>query len=145
MFLPGCNWRINKRWCVITGRGAISDPHKIEGVPESNVNRDLFEGLVIGDLNGHPVPGVAESWDNKDFKVWTFHIRKDAKWSDGSPVTAQDFVYSWQRLADPKTASPYASYLQYGHVANVDEIIAGKNQQPISASKRSTTKPLKSP
>ncbi|MFH7379090.1 oligopeptide ABC transporter substrate-binding protein OppA [Klebsiella aerogenes] len=102
------------------------DPHKIEGVPESNVNRDLFEGLVIGDLNGHPVPGVAESWDNKDFKVWTFHIRKDAKWSDGSPVTAQDFVYSWQRLADPKTASPYASYLQYGHVANVDEIIAGK-------------------
>ncbi|HCS4230335.1 TPA: oligopeptide ABC transporter substrate-binding protein OppA [Klebsiella aerogenes] len=102
------------------------DPHKIEGVPESNVNRDLFEGLVIGDLNDHPVPGVAESWDNKDFKVWTFHIRKDAKWSDGSPVTAQDFVYSWQRLADPKTASPYASYLQYGHVANVDEIIAGK-------------------
>lgn len=102
------------------------DPHKIEGVPESNINRDLFEGLVIGDLNGHPVPGVAESWDNKDFKVWTFHIRKDAKWSDGSPVTAQDFVYSWQRLADPKTASPYASYLQYGHVANVDEIIAGK-------------------
>lgn len=102
------------------------DPHKIEGVPESNVNRDLFEGLVIGDLNGHPVPGVAESWDNKDFKVWTFHIRKDVKWSDGSPVTAQDFVYSWQRLADPKTASPYASYLQYGHVANVDEIIAGK-------------------
>ncbi|HCD5425105.1 TPA: oligopeptide ABC transporter substrate-binding protein OppA [Klebsiella aerogenes] len=102
------------------------DPHKIEGVPESNVNRDLFEGLVIGDLNGHPVPGVAEAWDNKDFKVWTFHIRKDAKWSDGSPVTAQDFVYSWQRLADPKTASPYASYLQYGHVANVDEIIAGK-------------------
>lgn len=102
------------------------DPHKIEGVPESNVNRDLFEGLVIGDLNGHPVPGVAESWDNKDFKVWTFHIRKDAKWSDGSPVTAQYFVYSWQRLADPKTASPYASYLQYGHVANVDEIIAGK-------------------
>ncbi|MGR7497335.1 oligopeptide ABC transporter substrate-binding protein OppA [Klebsiella aerogenes] len=102
------------------------DPHKIEGVPESNVNRDLFEGLVIGDLNGHPVPGVAESWDNKDFKVWTFHIRKDAKWSDGSPVTAQDFVYSWQRLADPKTASPYASYLQYGHVTNVDEIIAGK-------------------
>ena len=79
-------------------------------------------------LTGHPVPGVAESWDNKDFKVWTFHIRKDAKWSDGSPVTAQDFVYSWQRLADPKTASPYASYLQYGHVANVDEIIAGKKR-----------------
>ncbi len=68
MFLPGCNWRINKRWCVITGqRCNLWIRIKIEGVPESNVNRDLFEGLVIGDLNGHPVPGVAESWDNKDF------------------------------------------------------------------------------
>ncbi|ELU2492921.1 oligopeptide ABC transporter substrate-binding protein OppA [Salmonella enterica] len=102
------------------------DPHKIEGVPESNVNRDLFEGLLISDVEGHPSPGVAEKWENKDFKVWTFHLRKNAKWSDGTPVTAHDFVYSWQRLADPNTASPYASYLQYGHVANIDDIIAGK-------------------
>lgn len=102
------------------------DPHKIEGVPESNVNRDLFEGLLISDVEGHPSPGVAEKWENKDFKVWTFHLRKNAKWSDGTPVTANDFVYSWQRLADPNTASPYASYLQYGHIANIDDIIAGK-------------------
>ena len=102
------------------------DPHKIEGVPESNISRDLFEGLLVTDVEGHPSAGVAEKWENKDFKVWTFHLRKDAKWSDGSPVTAHDFVYSWQRLADPKTASPYASYLQYGHIANIDDIIAGK-------------------
>ena len=102
------------------------DPHKIEGVPESNVNRDLFEGLLVTDVEGHPAPGVAEKWENKDFKVWTFHLRKDAKWSDGTPVTAEDFVYSWQRLANPNTASPYASYLQYGHIANIDDIIAGK-------------------
>jgi oligopeptide transport system substrate-binding protein len=102
------------------------DPHKIEGVPESNVSRDLLEGLVISDVQGHPIPGVAESWENKDGKVWTFHLRKNAKWSNGEPVTAQDFVYSWQRLADPKTASPYASYLQYGHLVNIDDIIAGK-------------------
>ena len=102
------------------------DPHKIEGVPESNVSRDLFEGLLISDVEGHPTAGVAEKWENKDFKVWTFHLRKNAKWSDGSPVTAHDFVYSWQRLADPKTASPYASYLQYGHIANIDDVIAGK-------------------
>ncbi|NIF31514.1 oligopeptide ABC transporter substrate-binding protein OppA [Enterobacter sp. Cy-643] len=102
------------------------DPHKIEGVPESNISRDLFEGLLVSDLQGHPSPGVAESWDNKDYKVWTFHLRKDAKWSNGEPVTAQDFVYSWQRLADPKTASPYSSYLQYGHLTNIDDIIAGK-------------------
>lgn len=102
------------------------DPHKIEGVPESNVSRDLLEGLVISDTQGHPIPGVAESWENKDGKLWTFHLRKNAKWSNGEPVTAQDFVYSWQRLADPKTASPYASYLQYGHLENIDDIIAGK-------------------
>ncbi|WP_241622789.1 oligopeptide ABC transporter substrate-binding protein OppA [Rosenbergiella australiborealis] len=102
------------------------DPHKIEGVPESNVSHDLFEGLAISDPEGHIVPGVAESWEQKDNKIWTFHLRKDAKWSNGQPVTAQDFVYSWQRLADPKTASPYASFLQYGHVENIDAIIAGK-------------------
>lgn len=102
------------------------DPHKIEGVPESNISRDLFEGLLISDVDGKPSPGVAEKWENKDFKVWTFHLRKDAKWSDGTPVTAQDFVYSWQRLANPNTASPYASYLQYGHIVNIDDIIAGK-------------------
>lgn len=106
------------------------DPHKIEGVPESNINRDLFEGLLISDVDGKPSPGVAEKWENKDFKVWTFHLRKDAKWSDGTPVTAQDFVYSWQRLANPNTASPYASYLQYGHIVNIDDIIAGK--KPIT-------------
>lgn len=103
------------------------DPHKVEGVPESNVIRDLLEGLVNTSVaDGHVIPGVAETWDNKDFKVWTFHLRKDAKWSNGDPVTAADFVYSWQRLADPKTASPYESYLQYGHIANIDDIIAGK-------------------
>ncbi|WP_051539329.1 oligopeptide ABC transporter substrate-binding protein OppA [Escherichia coli] len=106
------------------------DPHKIEGVPESNISRDLFEGLLVSDLDGHPAPGVAESWDNKDAKVWTFHLRKDAKWSDGTPVTAQDFVYSWQRSVDPNTASPYASYLQYGHIAGIDEILEGK--KPIT-------------
>jgi len=88
------------------------DPHKVEGVPESNVIRDLMEGLVNTDSkDGSVIPGVATSWDNKDFKVWTFHLRPEAKWSNGDPVTAQDFVYSWQRLADPKTASPYESYL----------------------------------
>lgn len=66
------------------------DPHKIEGVPESNVSRDLFEGLLISDVEGHPSPGVAEKWENKDFKVWTFHLRENAKWSDGTPVTAHD-------------------------------------------------------
>lgn len=102
------------------------DPHKIEGVPESNVSHDLLEGLTITDQNGQVIPAVAESWQQKEYKVWTFRLRPDAKWSNGKPVTADDFVYSWRRLVDPKTASPYASFLQYGHLQNVDDIIAGK-------------------
>ncbi|VEB70101.1 Periplasmic oligopeptide-binding protein precursor [Providencia rustigianii] len=92
------------------------DPHKIEGVPESALARDLLEGITIIGPNGEILPGSAVSWDNKDFTEWTFKIRDGAKWSNGDPVTAQDFVYSWQRLASPDTASPYASYLQYAHI-----------------------------
>ncbi|UCB30884.1 oligopeptide ABC transporter substrate-binding protein OppA [Duffyella gerundensis] len=101
------------------------DPQKVEGVPESNVILNLLEGLVSTDNNGHVVPGVAASWQQKGTE-WIFTLRDDAKWSDGTPVTAEDFVYSWRRLVDPKTASPYASYAQYAHIANVDEIISGK-------------------
>ncbi|QNH67110.1 oligopeptide ABC transporter substrate-binding protein OppA [Proteus vulgaris] len=104
------------------------DPHKIEGVPESALARDLFEGVTIVGPDGEILPGSATSWENKDFTVWTFKIREGAKWSNGDPVTAQDFVYSWQRLADPNTASPYESYLQYAHIVNIDDIIAGKKK-----------------
>ncbi|CAI0726913.1 ABC transporter substrate-binding protein [Serratia ficaria] len=105
---------------------ASLDPHKVEGVPESNVILNLLEGLVSTDANGHLVPAVAVSWENKDYRNWTFHLRPDAVWSDGSPVTAQDFVYSWQRLVDPNIASPYASYLQYAKIENIDDILTGK-------------------
>jgi len=105
---------------------ATIDPQKAEGVPESNVMRNLLEGLVETDNNGQLVPGVAQQWQSEDERIWTFTLRDDARWSNGQPVTAQDFVYSWQRLADPKTASPYASYLQAAHVANVDAILSGK-------------------
>ncbi|WP_345831588.1 ABC transporter substrate-binding protein [Erwinia sp. HDF1-3R] len=107
------------------------DPQKIEGVPESNVVGNLLEGLVTTDNNGHIVPGVAESWSHQQSRIWTFTLRKDARWSNGQPVTAADFVYSWQRLVDPKTASPYASYLQFAHIDNIDDVLAGK--KPPSA------------
>lgn len=105
---------------------ASLDPHKVEGTPESNIILNLIEGLVSTDANGHLAPAVAERWENTDYQTWTFHLRPGAVWSDGSPVTAQDFVYSWQRLADPKTGSPYASYLQYARIENIDAILAGK-------------------
>ncbi|MDH2926338.1 oligopeptide ABC transporter substrate-binding protein OppA [Lonepinella koalarum] len=103
------------------------DPHLTEGVPESGVAFQLFEGLTTADSEGNTIPGVAESWDHSDdYKTWTFHLRKDAKWSNGDPVTAQDFVFSWQRLVTPATASPYASFLTYMQVANAQDIIDGK-------------------
>ncbi|PQJ66447.1 ABC transporter substrate-binding protein [Photobacterium angustum] len=102
------------------------DPQKVSGVPESNVIRDLLEGLVNQDSKGNLVPGAAKSWETADNKTWIFHLREDAKWSNGDPVTADDFVYTWRRLADPKTASPYASYIQMTTMANAEDIIAGK-------------------
>ncbi|QIW15572.1 oligopeptide ABC transporter substrate-binding protein OppA [Pasteurellaceae bacterium RH1A] len=117
---------------VIINNGAEPqsfDPHKAEGAPEAKITLQLFEGLVTKDSDGNPEPGVAERWENTpDFKTWTFHLRKDAKWSNGEPVTAHDFVYTWQRLANPMTASPYASYLNYLQVENAQDIIEGKKK-----------------
>ncbi|MDR0218609.1 MAG: ABC transporter substrate-binding protein [Enterobacteriaceae bacterium] len=102
------------------------DPQVVEGGPETNVIRNLFEGLVSTGSYGEVIPGVAEKWENEGYQVWTFYLRDNAKWSDGKPVTAQDFVYSWRRLADPKIASPYASYLQYTFIQNADDVLKGK-------------------
>lgn len=114
---------------LVRGNGAevaSLDPHKTEGVPESHVLRDLMEGLVIQDAEGNTIPGVAESWSTDDNKTFTFKIRKDAKWSNGDPVTAHDFEYSFKRAVDPKTASPYAWYIEYTKMKNAKDIVAGK-------------------
>ncbi len=71
---------------------ASLDPAKVVGLPEAQVARDLFEGLVSQDATGKSIPGVAESWQNQNNQVFLFTLRKDAKWSNGDPVTAQDFV-----------------------------------------------------
>lgn len=81
---------------------ASLDPAKAVGLPEIQVIRDLFEGLVNQNEKGEIVPGVATQWKSNDNRIWTFTLRDNAKWADGTPVTAQDFVYSWQRLVDPK-------------------------------------------
>lgn len=105
------------------------DPHKTEGVPEAQIAYQLFEGLVTVDSEGNEQPGVAEFWGStSDFKTWMFKLRKDAKWSNGEPVTAHDFVFAWRRLADPKTASPYSSYLNYMQVENAQDVIEGKKK-----------------
>ncbi len=73
------------------------DPHKSTGVTEANIEADIFEGLTTYATNGDIIPGAAESWDiSDDGKTYTFHLRKNAKWSNGDPVTANDFVFGFQ-------------------------------------------------
>lgn len=105
---------------------ASLDPAKVVGLPEAQVARDLFEGLVNQGADGKPEPGVAQSWQTADNKRYVFKLRENAKWSNGELVTAYDFVYSWQRLVDPKTLSPFAWFAQMAGIANADEIISGK-------------------
>lgn len=101
------------------------DPHLTTGVAEHHIQMALFEGLVSEDpVDLHPVPGVAESWDiSDDGTVYTFHFR-DAKWSNGDPITAEDFVLSYKRALTPKLANEYASMLF--HVVNAREFYGGE-------------------
>jgi len=88
------------------------DPHKTSTIYEAHILRDLFQGLVMQDVKANLIPGAAESWTvSDDGTVYTFKLRKDGQWSDGSPVTAADFVYAFQRLEDPATGAEYASML----------------------------------
>lgn len=89
------------------------DPHLTTGTAEAHVLGALFEGLVTEDpVDLHPVPGVAESWEiSPDGRTYTFHLRADAKWSDGAPVTASDFLASYRRILTPTLAADYANLL----------------------------------
>lgn len=103
------------------------DPQLNEETAGFHVIRDIFEGLISQDENGNLVPGVASEWTaSNENKTWTFNLRQDAKWSNGDPVTAQDFVYAWKRAVDPATASPYAWYLEITEMVNAAEILAGE-------------------
>ena len=84
------------------------DPAIITGQPEGRVVNALFEGLCAYDAKGKACPGVASSWViSPDGKTYTFHLRSDARWSDGRPLTAHDFVASWRRTLTPATGSQY--------------------------------------
>ena len=101
------------------------DPHRNEDVSGSNVLRDVYEGLVNEAPNGDPEPGAAESWTvSEDGKTYVFALRRSARWSNGDPVSADDFVYGFRRAADPKTLSAYTFILS--PIENADEIGAGR-------------------
>ena len=83
------------------------------------------------DADGALVPGVATGFEaNEDNSVYTFTLRKNAKWSNGEPVTAHDFVYAWQRAVNPELASPYSWYMELMSIQNAKEIIGG--EKPIT-------------
>jgi len=105
---------------------ASLDPIKVVGLPEAQVVRDLFEGLVNEDAKGHVIPGVATNWQSHDNRTFIFHLRRDARWSNGDPVTAHDFVYSWRRLVDPKNLSPFAWFADLAGLEHAGEITTGK-------------------
>ena len=102
------------------------DPQVVEDVSGAEIVRDLFEGLMNQDEDGNLVPGVATGFTTNDDKtVYTFTLRDDAKWSNGDPVVAGDFVYAWQRAVDPELSSPYAWYMEITAIQNAADIIAG--------------------
>ncbi|WP_309397884.1 peptide ABC transporter substrate-binding protein [Cerasicoccus maritimus] len=108
--------RANKEQILLRANGsepAALDPHLVTGVTEHNILTALLEGLVRPDPETlKPLPGVAESWDiSADGRVYTFHLREDALWSNGEPIQASDFVFAYERMLSPKLAAEYASLL----------------------------------
>jgi oligopeptide transport system substrate-binding protein len=115
----------DKTFCRGNGAEPDSlDPHKIQTTWENNIVGDMFMGLMTEDVNANPVPGAAESYTQSvDGLTYAFKVR-DHTWSDGVPVTAHDFVFSLQRILDPRTAAPYASLLY--PIRNAEAVNGGK-------------------
>ncbi len=127
LFIAGCG-PSSPRADLVFVNGAepeTLDPAIITGQPESRVVNALFEGLTTFNAQGKPVPGVAESWTiSDDKKTYTFHLRDNARWSNDTPVTAQDFVKAWQRTLTPATGALYNYQLFY--VKNAEAFANGK-------------------
>ena len=103
------------------------DPQMSGDMAAGAIIRQLMDGLVGTDAEGKTIPALAEKWESEGKRIWTFHLR-DAKWSNGDPITAEDFVYSFRRLADPATGAPFGSYLVDAQVENAEDILNGKSQ-----------------
>ena len=89
------------------------DPQLARTDTAANILRDAYEGLASLDARGEPAPGAAERWQlSEDGLTYTFTLRGAARWSNGEPLVAQDFIAAWRRLVDPATGSQYADVLQ---------------------------------
>ncbi|HEX2670766.1 MAG TPA: ABC transporter substrate-binding protein, partial [Polyangiaceae bacterium] len=114
------------------------DPQLATGDPEQRLLTAIFEGLARLDAKSlEPVPGVAESWEiSADGRTYTFHLRPNARWSDGHPLTAQDFCYSWRRLQEPSLCSEYAYIMhmvRYAQAYNTHAEQAAALRGPIQS------------
>jgi oligopeptide transport system substrate-binding protein len=108
------------------------DPALMTDAQSSIASSGLYEGLVRMNPAGEPEPSIAESWDiTDDGKTYTFHLRSDAKWSNGDPVTAHDFEYAWKRALAPETASEYAYFLYY--LVNGEKYNSSTAEKPVDA------------
>ena len=110
----------------VLNRGIVVDPetldaHKARSIQAADVLRDIGEGLVSYSANGELVAGVAETWIvSDDGLTYRFDLRHEARWSNGDPVTAEHFVFAFERLADPDTAAFYAQFL--GGISGVEAV-----------------------
>ena len=108
-----------------SGEPQTLDPSQTSLEIEAFILKDLYEGLTAYDAAGKIVPGAAESWTvSDDGTVYTFKLHDKANWSDGSPVTAEDFVFSMRRVEDPKTAAGYANILY--PIKNAEKVNKGE-------------------
>lgn len=128
LLLVGCGMKSGHPDLTVLNGGEPEtlDPHIITGQPEYRLAEALFEGLCAHDpQTAKVIPGVAERWEiSKDAKTYRFYLRKNAKWSNGDPLNARDFLYSWKRVLEPATAADYAYQLYY--VKNAKNYNEGK-------------------
>lgn len=124
LLLTGCSHSVSQQGKFLRHNHG-QEPESIDPTLNSTLNGGtlilaMFEGLTKLDANDNPVPGIAQTWDiSPDKTKYTFHLRKDAKWSDGQTVTAHDFYYSWKRALNPETAADYSYMLFY--IKNAEE------------------------
>ncbi|MEY4941590.1 MAG: hypothetical protein RIQ93_3325 [Verrucomicrobiota bacterium] len=133
--LPGCSKRESavesgRRDQVLhwgnLGEPADLDPHTVTSQQDFNIVMALFEGLTSYDPQDlHPIPGVAQKWESTaDGLTWTFHLRNTARWSNGDPLTADDFIYAFHRMLSPALGAEYGYMLH--HLRNAQEFQRGK-------------------
>ena len=125
--------KLAKEQHLVRGNGAepsTLDPTFVNsGMPGDIIANDMFEGLVIENSQGQVIPGQATQWTvSDDGLTYTFNLRKGAQWSNGEPVTANDFVFAWQRAVNPKTGNNTGHYFVTANIANAKAIQEGEKQ-----------------